>query len=75
MEKDKKVVEIVKRLIREQTQKAKEECFKLANPQNLDYEMLSSSEKALYDFCGYIDGYDTETLETLVEIINSIFLA
>ena len=71
---DKEVVELVKKIVQEQTQKAKDECFKLANPEGLDYEQLSSSERTLYDFCSQIDGYDTRTLEKIREIISRILM-
>ena len=71
---DKEVVELVKRIIQEQIENAKAECFKLANPENLDYEQLSSSEKVLYDFCDKIDGYDVKTLEKLRDIISRILI-
>jgi len=71
---DKEVVELVKRIIQEQIENAKAECFKLANPENLDYEQLSSSEKVLYDFCDKIDGYDVKVLEKLRDIISRILI-
>jgi hypothetical protein len=71
---DQEVVELVRKIVQEQTQKAKDECFKLANPEGLDYEQLSSSEKALYDFCSQIDGYDPKVLEKLRDIISRILM-
>jgi len=71
---DKEVVELVRKIIQEETENAKKECFKLANPENLDYEQLSFSEKVLYDFCSNIDGYDVKTLEKLRDIINRILM-
>jgi len=71
---DQEVVELVRKIIKEQIENAKAECFKLANPENLDYEQLSSSEKVLYDFCDKIDGYDVKTLEKLRDIISRILM-
>ena len=71
---DKEVVELVRRIVQEQVESAKQECFKLANPENLDYEQLSSSEKALYDFCTHVDGYDVKTLEKLRDIISRVLI-
>jgi len=71
---DKEVVELVRKIVQEQIENAKAECFKLANPENLDYEQLSSSERVLYDFCDKIDGYDVKTLEKLRDIISRILI-
>jgi len=71
---DKEVVELVRKIVQEQVENAKAECFKLANPENLDYEQLSFSEKTLYDFCSQIDGYDVKTLEKLRDIINKVLV-
>jgi hypothetical protein len=65
---------LVRKIVQEQTQKAKDECFKLANPEGLDYEQLSYSEKTLYDFCSQVDGYDVKTLEKLRDIISRILM-
>ena len=70
---DKGVIELVRKIVQDQTKRAKQECFKLANPMNLEYEQLSASERVLYDFCYYLDGYDSEVLEKLVSIINMTF--
>ena len=70
---DKDVIELVKKIVQDQIKSAKQECFKLANPMNLEYEQLSASERALYDFCYFLDGYSSETLEKLVEIVNRTF--
>lgn len=71
---DREVVELVKRIIQEQVENAKAECYKLANPEGLEYEQLSDSEKVLYAFCSRIDGYDPKVLEKLKEIINKILV-
>ena len=71
---DKEVVELVRKIVQEQVENAKTECFKLANPEGLEYEQLSNSERTLYDFCDKIDGYDTRTLEKLKEIISRILM-
>ena len=71
---DQEVVELVRKIVQEQVENAKAECFKLANPENLDYEQLSFSEKTLYDFCSQIDGYDVKTLEKLRDIINKVLV-
>jgi len=71
---DREVVELVRKIIKEQVEEAKNECFKLANPEGLEYEQLSSSERTLYDFCSQIDGYDTKTLEKLRDIISRILI-
>jgi len=67
-------MEEIKKIIRRKVENAKQECFKLANPENLDYEQLSSSEKALYDFCTHVDGYDVKTLEKLRDIISRVLI-
>jgi len=71
---DREVVELVRKIIKEQVEEAKNECYKLANPENLDYDQLSSSERVLYDFCDKIDGYDVKTLEKLRDIISRILI-
>ncbi len=71
---DEEVVELVKKIVQEQIENAKAECFKLANPEGLEYEQLSDSEKVLYDFCSHVDGYDARTLEKLKEIISRILV-
>ena len=71
---DKEVVELVRKIVQEQVENAKAECFKLANPKGLEYEQLSSSEKVLYDFCSQVDGYDVRTLEKLRDIISRILM-
>jgi len=70
---NKEVIELVKKIVQDQIKSAKQECFALVNPMNLEYDQLSASEKVLYDFCYYIDGYDPSLLEKLVEIINKTF--
>ena len=71
---DREVVELVKRIVEEQIENAKNECLKLANPEGLEYEQLSSSERTLYDFCSQIDGYDPKILEKLRDIISRILI-
>ena len=71
---DKEVVELVRKIVQEQVENAKAECLRLANPEGLDYEQLSFSEKALYDFCSQIDGYDPKILEKLRDIINKVLI-
>ncbi len=71
---DREVVELVKKIVQEQIENAKAECYKLANPLNLEYEQLSDSEKVLYDFCSNVDGYDARILEKLREIISRILI-
>ena len=71
---DKEVVELVKRIVQEQIENAKNECLKLANPEGLEYEQLSSSERILYEFCSQMDGYDVKTLEKLRDIISRILV-
>jgi len=66
-------VKKIKRIMRSKINEAKEECFELVNPQHLPYDQLSYSEKVLSDFCFYLDGYDSSTLEKLTEIINKMF--
>ncbi len=63
----------IKHLMRNKIKETKEECYALANPLGLPYDQLSSSEKVLSDLCYYLDNYDSETLEKLVEIINKLF--
>jgi len=63
----------IRRIVKRKVKEAKEECYALANPLQLPYDQLSSSEKTLSDFCYYLDGYDSSTLEKLVEIINKLF--
>ena len=70
---NKEVIELVKKIVQDQIKSAKQECFALANPEGLEYEQLSASERVLYDFCYYLDGYDSEVLEKLVSIINRTF--
>ena len=71
---DKEVVELVKKIVQEQVEEAKQECFRLANPEGLEYEQLSYSEKVLYAFCSQIDGYDVKTLERLKDIISRVLV-
>ena len=66
-------MEEIKKIIRRKVENAKQECFKLANPEGLKYDQLSSSERVLYDFCYYLDGYDPNLLDRLIEIINETF--
>ena len=63
----------IKNLIKMKIIEAKQECFDLANPLGLSYEQLSHSERVLFDFCAQIDGYDTDTLEKLNNIISKMF--
>ena len=66
-------VKEIKNLIKRNVEDAKQECFAIANPNGLEYDQLSGSEKTLYDLCYYLDGYDNETLEKLIEIIGKMF--
>jgi len=63
----------IKSSVKRRMEEARNECFRLVNPQGLDYSQLSSSEKALFDFCSYLDIYDTETLEKISNIISKTF--
>ncbi len=66
-------IEQIKKIMKNKVAEAKEECFQLANPLSLQYDQLGDSEKAIYNLCGYLDGYDQSTLERLVEIIGKMF--
>ena len=63
----------IRRIMKNKIREVKEECYALANPLQLPYDQLSSSEKTLSDLCYYLDNYDSGVLEKLVEIINEMF--
>jgi len=42
-----------------------EECLKLVNPQGLDPEGLSHSEKVFLEFCELFDSYSEELKEAI----------
>jgi len=66
-------LEQIKKIVKRKSEEAREECLKLANPLQLSYEQLSSSERTLVDFCYYLDNYDPSVLEKLRDIINMLF--
>ena len=63
----------IRRIMKNKIREVKEECYALANPLQLPYDQLSSSEKTLSDLCYYLDNYDGETLEKLRDIISKMF--